>query len=128
MVLLIDSQSASKAILAFGAALVLVAVVCAGYLFDKWRVRSALAKCAREYGYELLSCDEKFLASTSGPFRPAFWERARVFHVRVCGKDLMEEFVWIRLGNSLVPPEFDYEGELRCKAASEKAGGYSAET
>lgn len=79
MVLLIDSQFAFKAILAFGAALVLVALVCAGYRFDKWRVRTALVKCARQYGYELLSCDEKFLASTSGPFRPAFWERAEYF-------------------------------------------------
>lgn len=34
----------------------------------------------------------------------------------------MVEFVWIRLSNSLVPPEFDYEGELSCEAASEKAG------
>jgi hypothetical protein len=121
MVLLMDGQSELGIILAFATLLMLIAVVLAGYRFDKWRVRTALAKCARGYGYELLSCDERFLTSTSGPFRSGFWERARVFHVSVCGKDQKEGFVWIRLSNSLVPPEFDYAGELRCEVASEKA-------
>ena len=110
-----DRQSAVEIIRASVVAGLLVSGVLVVYRLVKSRTKAALQRCAKEYGFEILSCTEKLF--TSGPFGWGTSGRASVFRLRVRDLDGRERFVWVRIGTFFASVLFNDTTEIRWEDA-----------
>lgn len=106
-----DRQSTIEIIRASAVAGLLISGVLVIYRLVRSRTRAALQRCAKEHGFEILSCTERFL--TSGPFCWGTSGRASVFRLRVRDRDGRERFVWVRIGTFFASVLFDDTTEIR---------------
>ena len=96
----------------------LIALVVIAAVFGLWwlalsRAKTILRKWASESGFQILSCENRYLIGT-GPFK--WWTNSRnqiIYHVRVRDREGRERSAWVRCGSYLGGVVFSNQVEVR---------------